>query len=402
MSAAPALRRRHVFFIAGFDPKSARWYHALYRTQARRQAAAGGLALDIDRGRSRPCPVSTAWTIRASTPAGEVRTVYELLQWDDIVRAHWAGSGTRVLIDGLRSVTHCFRDGAVQRMFRLFRPPVYATLLPLALLAACAVLALAIATAVALGLRAAGWLEQPLQIAAAAFAGAALFAIGVQGVQRIRITWLLRLVHFTVLHATGRAGGIEERMDAFASRIADVACAGSDAPDEVLVVGHSVGATLGLSVLARVLDHLAAATARSPIALLSLGHCIPLQSALSQAQRLRHDIQRVARSDIEWLDVTSPIDWAAFPGVDPVVAAGLEAPAGWHPRLVSPRFHTLFGKAAYARLRRNRFQVHMQYLMAAERAGLYDYFAITAGTQRLRERFADEPTREPMSERACE
>ena len=48
--------------------------------------------------------------------------------------------------------------------------------------------------------------------------------------------------------------------------------------------------------------------------------------------------------------------------------------------------------------RRNRYQVHMQYLMAAERTGVYDYFAITAGAQRLRDRFAEEPARDAPRE----
>jgi hypothetical protein len=163
------------------------------------------------------------------------------------------------------------------------------------------------------------------------------------------------------------------------------------------VVGHSVGATLAVSVLARVLERQAAAASpgghgataepRQPV-LLSLGHCLPLMTSLSPASRERQDLARVAASPIPWLDVSAPIDWAAFPAVDPVTGAGLPAaPPGWHPRLVSPRFHQLFGPESYARLRRNRFQVHLQYLMAAERPGRYDYFAITAGPQTLRERF---------------
>ncbi len=390
-SPRPTVRHRHVFFIAGFDPKSPRWYHALYRNQARRQAAIGGPVLEVGRERSRPCPVSTGWTIRGSGPAGAVTTAYELLQWDDIVRRHWAGSATRVLIDGLRTVAFGLRDGAVQRMHRLFRPPVYATLLPLAVLAACAALSVTVGLGVALALRPVGSLA--LQLAAAAAAGAAAFGLGLHAAHRIRITWLLRLVHFALLQATGRADGIEQRLDDFAERIAGVAAAaGADRPDEILVIGHSVGATLALSVLARAHQRLPAAADQPPIAFLSLGHCIPLHTSLSAARRLRDELQWVAASDIDWLDVTAPIDWAAFPAVDPVAAAGLPpAPAGWHPRLVSPRLHTLFGARTYARLRRNRFRVHMQYLMASERSGAYDYFAITAGAQRLRERFAAEP-----------
>ena len=104
----------------------------------------------------------------------------------------------------------------------------------------------------------------------------------------------------------------------------------------------------------------------------------------------------MAQSSIPWLDVSAPIDWAAFPAVDPVAGAGLPPVPGvasgadpWHPQLVSPRFHQLFGPEAYARLKANRFQVHLQYLMAAERPGPYDYFGITAGAQTLQQRFAD-------------
>ena len=173
---------------------------------------------------------------------------------------------------------------------------------------------------------------------------------------------------------------------------------GSDKVDEILIVGHSVGATLAIGLLARLLERQPDLNGdRNPrISLLSLGHCLPLLSALSPAQALRDDLQRVANSAVDWLDITAPIDWAAFPGVDPVTAAGLPAvAAGWHPKLLSPRFHKLFSPEAYARLKRSRFQVHLQYLMASERPGAYDYFAITAGAQRLRDRFDAAATQAP-------
>ena len=218
---------------------------------------------------------------------------------------------------------------------------------------------------------------------------------------RIHFTWLLRLVRFTHLQCTGRVPELEARLEAFAERIhaALQPAHGEPAPDEVLVVGHSVGATLAVSVLARLLERQAAAGSAASDApgaaprppqpvLLSLGHCLPLMTSLSPAARERQDLARVAASPITWLDVSAPIDWAAFPAVDPVAGAGLPAAApGWHPMLLSPRFHQLFGPQAYARLKRNRFQVHLQYLMAAERPGRYDYFAVTAGPLTLRERF---------------
>ena len=383
------------FLIAGFDPKSERWYHALVRSQARRQAAVNGMTIEVDKARRAAGPHATAWGMRGQGPQGAdpVDTTFELLQWDDIVRSHWSPSPGRVVFDGLRTVLFGLRDGAVQRMYRLFRPPVYAVFFPLVVLAMCAVLAVLAGGVVARGLVSAAGLPAAAAAALGIVTAALLAWLALRGVHRIHITWLLRLVRFTHLQATGRVPRLDERLGEFADRIGEVR--GTGGVDEVLVVGHSVGATLAIQVLARALEADPAlgeaGPGTGPVAFLSLGHCIPLLSALSPAAALRRDLARVAGSSIDWLDVSAPIDWAAFPGVDPVAGAGLAAaPSGWHPRLMSPRFHLLFGEQAYARLKRNRFQVHLQYLMASERAGPYDLFAITAGPRSLRARFDDD------------
>lgn len=393
MSTAPAsVRRRHVFFVAGFDRKRPRYYHALYRSQARRQSAVSGMALTVSREHRRPGPFSTAWTSECRSAGTTVHATHEVLEWHDIVQAHWARSAWRVVSAGAAAVWSGWRDGTVRRLFALARPPVVATLLPLLALVLAMVAALAGGAGVAWVART-GLGATALVAAASAVSTAALLAwLGVVAVHRWRLTWLLRLMHFTDLQAQRRVAGLDERLAAFADRVAAVVDGdGGAPPDEVLIVGHSVGANLAIGMLAGLLDRLGdpAAPGRPPIALLSLGHCLPLIAMRPAAHHFRADLQRVAGSSFDWLDITAPIDWAAFPLVDPVAAAGLPAPpSGWHPCLQSPRFHRLFSADAYARLKRNRFQVHMQYLKASERPGLYDYFAITAGPQRLRDRFA--------------
>ncbi|GAP38682.1 hypothetical protein [Piscinibacter sakaiensis] len=444
-ATAGRVRRRHVFYLAGFDPKSERYVHALYRREAARQAAAGGCAVSVGRERTATDGPGHAWTL-ASTAAdgGRVQTTFELLAWDDLVRAHWVERAGPVLRDGLRTVAWGLRSGAVQRMFRLGRPPVYATLFPLAVLAAGALLAAALGGA--LGLGAAALLRPHAPAAAAALgaglglaAAAALFVALAAAVHRLQFTWLLRLVHFSRRHASGQVPALDARVADFAARIDRVlqAAAGADlgagpgagaasrlaasadtdtdtgsgsgsdtgpdavpadTPDEVLLIGHSVGATLGVSVLARLLERRAAAgrPGTPGLAFLSLGHCLPLMTALGPAAAFRADLQRVAQAPIDWLDVSAPIDWVAFPGIDPVTGAGLPpAPPGWHPQRLSPRFHQAFGPATYARLRRNRFQVHLQYLMATERPVRYDFFGITGGALSLRERFAEDQAGAP-------
>ncbi len=389
-----AVQRRHVFFVAGFDRKRPRYYHALYRSQAHRQAAVSGLDIQVSRERSQPSANSSAWTTTAQSADGShVHSSYELLEWHDIVQAHWARSAWKVLVDGIATLAFGLRDGAVQRMFRLFAPPVYATVLPLLMVTLCAVLGVGSGVALA-------WLTGSmtgaatlLSMAIGAAAAAAVFGTGVKLVHRFQMTWLLRLARFAHLQAAGAIPELDHRLSAFAQRIAAIASRDdTDAPDEILIVGHSVGANLAVSLLARVLElqEDRNTSRRAPLVLLSLGHCLPLLSSLSQAENFRRDLHRVAQSNIDWLDITAPIDWAAFPQVDPVAAAGLPPAAapGWHPRLLSPRFHLLFSKVRYQQLKRNRFQVHMQYLMASELAGRYDYFSITAGPQTLRERYS--------------
>jgi hypothetical protein len=58
------------------------------------------------------------------------------------------------------------------------------------------------------------------------------------------------------------------------------------------------------------------------------------------------------------------------------------------PKLLSPKFAEMFEPAAYAELRRDKFRMHFQYLMASPRPVRFEYFAITAGAEMLASRFA--------------
>jgi hypothetical protein len=60
--------------------------------------------------------------------------------------------------------------------------------------------------------------------------------------------------------------------------------------DEVLVVSHSSGAHLGVSVLAR-LERAGILSTKSPISFLSLGHVVPMVSFLPAATELRTDLK---------------------------------------------------------------------------------------------------------------
>ena len=61
---ARTVRRRHVFYLSGFDPKGASYYHALYRAEAAQQAEVNGHTIEVSpRHRSIDRPHSNEWLI---------------------------------------------------------------------------------------------------------------------------------------------------------------------------------------------------------------------------------------------------------------------------------------------------------------------------------------------------
>ena len=102
-------------------------------------------------------------------------------------------------------------------------------------------------------------------------------------------------------------------MDAFGHNIEQAL---NDGYDEVLVVGHSSGAHLGVSVLAR-LERAGVVTRKSPVSFLSLRHVVPMVSFLPAATELRSDLKQLGNSDaVTWVDVTAPGDGCSFAPCD--------------------------------------------------------------------------------------
>ncbi len=366
------VRRRHVFYISGYDPRGPSHYHRLYKDEARKQAAINGLALDIGPRRSLD-PFESTWRIGT----GETVTDYRFLRYDDIMRSRWTKSNFGVLWEILRYTGKFLRRGVFARTLMVSWPTFVTIVYPVSL----ALLALLIALLAGwLTLVVAGWLAGAA-VAIAVFIGLVQLRAPLE--DKIAAFWLARILSFIADQGDGEIAGLDARLDIFAARLA--VALGEDL-DEVLLVGHSVGTQLVVSVAAR------AARLRpgARLSLLTLGHTIPLQSFQPMANVFRAELAAVAANpDIHWIDVSAAIDSACFPLTDPVAASGLaQTQREPSPKLVSARFPKLFTPLTYAKLRRQFSRAHFQYLMAAEIAGDYDYFLITAGDRTLADRFA--------------
>ena len=178
---------------------------------------------------------------------------------------------------------------------------------------------------------------------------------------------------------------LEARMAEFAAIIR--AALDSDC-NEVLVVGHSSGAHLGVSSHSDLI-RAGLPAGHPPLAFLSLGQVVPMVSFLPGATRLRGDLAYLSmRKEITWVEVTAPGDGCAFALCDPVAVSGVAPPGQRGPLVLSAAFTQTLSPARWKALRWRFFRLHFQYLCAFDRPGDYDYFQITAGPLTLAARYA--------------
>ncbi len=377
--SSPVLTRR-VHYLAGFDPRGGRYYHKLYRDEAAKQAVHSGARLRVGE-RRRLCPGISAWNITGDWNGQTVETQYQFMEWDDIVRNHWVRSPLKLFLQSLPLYLNYWRIGAFKNVRRASRLAFYTCVYPpFYFFAICALtLVVALFGAAFYGLKGGGMVI----LAITALAACATLMIGLRLAERIGVLWLLRSSIFTMRWGEGRMPEIEE-VDQKATQIADhiLEQQRANPVDEVLIVAHSSGAMLAVSVVARLLEKTESPGDLGKISLLTLGQCISYLSAMPTAKKFIRELEVIARdSRIPWTDASAPPDLLSFFKVDPIKTCGLATQLEHRPRQIVVRFFRMFPEPTYKKLRRNKVRLHFQYLMASELVVNYDFFRITAGPQ---------------------
>jgi pimeloyl-ACP methyl ester carboxylesterase len=381
---------RRVFYVPGYDPIHPRRYRELYRKEGAAQAAILGyeIALKPKRGGG-----PFGWHVEAVINDQDVSADVDVLLWSDIVRGSMKNGILATYTQLVRTAWAYIGTGALFRLMRLRQGPVIAALYPIVFLLAQAILALG----VGYGLYWAIATYLPGFGIAATALGAVLWI----GVAWAILEWFRRrdgkffayyLMHdyaFSARYMGANPPALETRIAEFADTIAEALQ--SDV-DEVLVVGHSSGAHLAVSILADLIRAGRVPADGPALGFLSLGQVVPMVSFLPKADRLRTDLRFLStRDELAWVDVTAPGDGCAFALCDPVGVSGV-APEGkrW-PLVFSAQFKNSLSEARWNELKRRYFRLHFQYLCAFDKPLDYDYFQITAGPVTLAERYEGRP-----------
>lgn len=170
---------------------------------------------------------------------------------------------------------------------------------------------------------------------------------------------------------------LEKRFDLVAKDI-DTAVRGA-AVDEILVIGHSLGAVLAIDLLNRALKANPSIGEGVPrLAFLSVGSSILKIGLHRGAKRFRASLQRVASSPgIFWAEYQALTDVMNFYKKNPVSEAGLATSGRPVVRIVKIR--SMLDPKSYRRIRRNFYRVHNQFISGNERRTPYDYFMLVCG-----------------------
>ncbi|SMO52196.1 hypothetical protein [Paracoccus laeviglucosivorans] len=375
--------RRRVLYIPGYDPIPPRRYRELYKREGADQARISGYELTFGARRDR---TGFGWGVSSDIKGLQAESEIEVLVWADIVAGSMGQSILATYGQLARTAWAYIGTGALFRLMRLRRGPVLAALYPVVVL--LAQLALALAAGAMLGWLLAWvtgfglWIALPVLVAVT-WTGLHLWR-RIDG--RIFAYYLMHDYAFTARDKGAYPPALETRLAQFSDRIATVLAADWD---EVLVVGHSSGAYLGVSVLADLIRSGRVPQAGPRLAFLSLGQVVPMASYLPRANRLRADLRYLStRDELDWIDVTAPGDACSFGLCDPVAVSGVAPAQQRHPLILSAAFTQTLSPQKQRELRGRWFRLHFQYLCAFDRPGDYDYFAITAGPLPLGERFA--------------
>jgi pimeloyl-ACP methyl ester carboxylesterase len=370
------VRRRHVIYVEGYDPRGAVVYHHLFQRESARFQKQWPVDVTV-------APIAlesedfARWQVEARTPRGQVATTYDFLRMERFIRADMAGPMTRHVLQGLPWLFDDFFSGTAFRIFRAsWRFGVHLLVFKLVLLGSLAAAALA-------GL-AAGWFAT--YVFGSPLLGIAvwlLIAPAVLLALEALAGRVLEIMHCWVTlrrFGRGRPTWIDQVIDVGARRL--IAAAQANEADELVLVGHSTGSVIAMTVLARALELDPDLGRRGPrLVLLTLGAVMPAVALHPAAQRMRDIVKRVASEPaLAWVDCQARKDIMNFSHLDPVAGIGVQVEgARDKPLIWLVRFRDMVSPEYYRRLRWSFFRMHFQYIMASERPSLYDYILLVTG-----------------------
>lgn len=383
--AAP---HRLVLFMPGHDPTDMDYHYGRFVNQAGKFAKLWSLDVKVserldDGSLDGGMGPSARWSVTASGPNWRRETDYEILRWDDIVvelderpdpvrlgRGFYALSDFFLTGTAWRYLKACVRYG----LFFFF--PYMITIL----FAGMAWLAGWLAM---LGLghgMASPWPE----LLGVLVGIGVFFALFHQPGRRWRLHQALDDWDLARNYMYGRTPTVDARLDRLGELLVQRVASGRH--DEIILVGHSLGATLVLRVIGRALDLDPGLLDRGTrICLLTVGATIPKLALHPRGERVRAEAARLSSlPNLAWAEYQARHDAINFHKFHPVLLkrtgfdrlCSLDGP---RPLLRDANIKKMVLSENFRRHRWSPMRLHYQFMLANEKRAAYDYFMFALG-----------------------
>jgi pimeloyl-ACP methyl ester carboxylesterase len=369
-------RRRYVFHIAGYDPATPQEQHQRFTRQLeifKQTWKVQSETSRIDIADSYP-----RWSVTTNGPNWRAETRFELLAWDDLIKKDASKCSIIRLLRAMATYLNLLLTGTLGR-YLLANTRYFAfTIVPLLELILLAVVAWWVAFYLASQF---GW-PPIVECALGAVAGLGLFLLLLEWpghwwrIYQALDDWNLSLDY---VYATRK--DLENRLDQFAERI--TACAREGKADEIIVIGHSLGATFAIDAVARALDVDPELGRRGgAVSVVTVGATIPKCVLHPAAQRIRDQVAKiVGEPSVHWVEYQARADAISFYRFNPVTLRRIKKAEQFEGKPIFRRLQItdMLKPETFKKYRLRALRLHYQFVSANDRRAPYDYFMMICG-----------------------
>lgn len=373
------ITKRKVYFLSGFDPRGAAFYHRLFREESKKQSRLNGSKV-ITEKRKRNDALFNSWEISSQWGSASVTTDYRFLCWDVIIRENWIESFPDLIKKALAMYLLDIKNGLFKKFKAVAKSPFVSSILPLVFLIVSLSIALCIAAGSGLALYTLiGNQITSYTISILIFVTLMYWAKKLG--DKLGVWWILQTYLFLSTWGKKENSSLKICLEQFAQLI--ITDDQESPADEILLIGHCVGALLSVSVMAQIIKQNQPSLA-GKLKLITIGQCIPYVSYQTTATKFRQDLTSVVENkEFPWVDFGARIDPLCFAQADPAYAHGMPIKERLWPTRFTVKPYNMFSPPAYETLKKSRLRLHFQYLMSSDLLTDYDYFRITTGSEIL-------------------
>jgi len=367
-----SVSRRAVFFIGGYDPKSAENFFDKHDRETGRFKALWNAEVDRNPLESLSDDVTRA-SYTAKGDGWSCETDMHFLTLDDVVLKDFDRPFPVRLSRYLLTFFDYMLTGTGMKFlihaWRFFLYFMY----PFVMLLTAFIISLAIAMMIWTSGVALAWLSAPVIFLAAFSAFVQLAG------KRYHVLHLMDLWSFSRDYLRGLRPDMERKLDGLANIIEDASSTGEY--DEIVLVGHSTGGALILDAASRASEKISKPT----FTLLTVGSTALKIGMHPAADWFRNRVSKLfGNPNVRWAEYQCLTDVINFYRADPARHMNLNASV--QPAIRSIRVKQMVDKATNRRMKGNFFRTHYQFVFGNTKPYHYDFPAICFGPHSLGDR----------------